>query len=33
VVGRSAKARHHVAGSLGRCLVVKRRAPVVVVVP
>jgi nucleotide-binding universal stress UspA family protein len=33
VVGRSAKARHQVAGSLGRCLVVKRRAPVVVVVP
>jgi nucleotide-binding universal stress UspA family protein len=33
VVGRSAKARHHLAGSLGRRLIRKRRAPIVVVVP
>ena len=33
VVGRSEKARHQLAGSLGRHLVVKRGAPVVVVVP
>lgn len=33
VVGRSTKARHHLAGSLGRRLVGKREAPVVVVVP
>jgi nucleotide-binding universal stress UspA family protein len=33
VVGRSTKARHHVAGSLGRRLIGKRDAPVVVVVP
>ena len=33
VVGRSAKARHRVAGSLGRRLVRKQGAPVVVVVP
>jgi nucleotide-binding universal stress UspA family protein len=33
VVGRSMKARHQIAGSLGCHLVVKRRAPVVVVVP
>lgn len=33
VVGRSTKARHHVAGSLGRRLVGKRGAPIVVVVP
>ncbi len=33
VVGRSTKARHHLAGSLGRRLVGKRGAPVVVVVP
>jgi nucleotide-binding universal stress UspA family protein len=33
VVGKSTKARHHVAGSLGRRLVGQRRAPVVVVVP
>lgn len=33
VVGRSTKARHHLAGSLGRRLVGKRTAPVVVVVP
>lgn len=33
VVGRSTKARHHVAGSLGRRLVGKSDAPVVVVVP
>jgi nucleotide-binding universal stress UspA family protein len=33
VVGRSMKARHNLAGSLGRRLVGKRRAPVVVVVP
>jgi nucleotide-binding universal stress UspA family protein len=33
VVGRSTKVRHHVAGSLGHCLVGKRHAPVVVVVP
>jgi nucleotide-binding universal stress UspA family protein len=33
VVGRSAKARHHLAGSLGRRLIRRRRAPIVVVVP
>ena len=33
VVGRSAKARHRVAGSLGRRLVRKQGTPVVVVVP
>jgi nucleotide-binding universal stress UspA family protein len=33
VVGRSMKARHHVAGSLAGRLVGKRKAPVVVVVP
>jgi hypothetical protein len=33
VVGRSMKARHHLAGSLGCRLVGKRKAPVVVVVP
>ncbi len=33
VVGKSEKARHQIAGSLGCHLVVKRRAPVVVVVP
>jgi nucleotide-binding universal stress UspA family protein len=33
VVGRSTKARHHLAGSLGRRLVGKRHAPVIVVVP
>jgi nucleotide-binding universal stress UspA family protein len=33
VVGRSSKALHHLAGSLGRRLVAKRQAPVVVVVP
>lgn len=33
VVGRSAKARHHLAGSLGRRLVGRRDAPIVVVVP
>lgn len=33
VVGRSTKARHHIAGSLGRRLVGRRRAPIVVVVP
>jgi nucleotide-binding universal stress UspA family protein len=33
VVGRSTKARHHIAGSLGRRLVGKRGAPIVVVVP
>jgi nucleotide-binding universal stress UspA family protein len=33
VVGRSAKARHHLAGSLGRRLVGKRDAPIIVVVP
>ena len=33
VVGRSAKARHHQLGSLGRRLAGKRDAPVVVVVP
>jgi len=33
VVGRSMKARHHLAGSLGRRLAGKREAPVVVVVP
>jgi len=33
VVGRSTKARHHVAGSLGRYLIARRGAPVVVVVP
>ncbi|MDA8297553.1 MAG: universal stress protein [Actinomycetota bacterium] len=33
VVGRSTKARHHLAGSLGRALAGKREAPVVVIVP
>jgi nucleotide-binding universal stress UspA family protein len=33
VIGRSTKARHQVAGSLGRRLIGKRDAPVVVVVP
>lgn len=33
VVGRSAKARHHLAGSLGRRLVGRHDAPIVVVVP
>jgi nucleotide-binding universal stress UspA family protein len=33
VVGRSTKARHHIAGSLGRRLVSRRGAPIVVVVP
>jgi len=33
VVGRSAKMRHHRAGSLGRRLVGRKDAPVVVVVP
>jgi nucleotide-binding universal stress UspA family protein len=33
VVGRSTKARHHIAGSLGRRLVGSRGAPIVVVVP
>lgn len=33
VVGRSTKARHQLAGSLGRRLVGKRGAPVIVVVP
>jgi nucleotide-binding universal stress UspA family protein len=33
VVGRSTKARHHLAGSLGRRLIGRRGAPVVVVVP
>jgi len=33
VVGRSTKARHHIAGSLGRRLVGRRGAPIVVVVP
>ena len=33
VVGRSTKARHHLAGSLGRRLVGRRNAPIVVVVP
>jgi nucleotide-binding universal stress UspA family protein len=33
VVGRSTKARHHLAGSLGRRLVGRRSAPVIVVVP
>jgi nucleotide-binding universal stress UspA family protein len=33
VVGQSMKARHHLAGSLGRRIVGKRDAPVVVVVP
>jgi K+-sensing histidine kinase KdpD len=33
VVGRSEKARHQFAGSLGRHLISKRGAPVVVVVP
>jgi nucleotide-binding universal stress UspA family protein len=33
VVGRSIKARHHFAGSLGRRLVGRSNAPVVVVVP
>jgi nucleotide-binding universal stress UspA family protein len=33
VVGRSAKARHLLAGSLGRRLIRKRQAPIVVVVP
>ncbi|HEY1918927.1 MAG TPA: universal stress protein [Streptosporangiaceae bacterium] len=33
VVGRSTKARHRLAGSLGRYLITKRSAPIVVVVP
>lgn len=33
VVGRSTKARHHLAGSLGRRLIGQRKAPIVVVVP
>ncbi len=33
VVGRSTKARHHLAGSLGRRLVGKRNSPIIVVVP
>jgi nucleotide-binding universal stress UspA family protein len=33
VVGRSTKTRHHLAGSLGRRLVGRRDAPVIVVVP
>jgi len=33
VVGRSTKALHHLAGSIGRRLIAKRGAPVVVVVP
>jgi nucleotide-binding universal stress UspA family protein len=33
VVGRSTKARHHLAGSLSRRLVGRRDAPVIVVVP
>jgi nucleotide-binding universal stress UspA family protein len=33
VVGKSSKMRHHLAGSLGRRLIGKRRTPVVVVVP
>jgi nucleotide-binding universal stress UspA family protein len=33
VVGRSTKARHQLAGSLGRRLVGKRDAPIIVVVP
>jgi nucleotide-binding universal stress UspA family protein len=33
VIGRSTKARHHLAGSLGRRLIARRNAPVVVVVP
>jgi len=33
VVGKSTKARHHLAGSLGRRLIGQRGAPIVVVVP
>jgi nucleotide-binding universal stress UspA family protein len=33
VVGRSTKARHRLAGSLGHYLITKRNAPIVVVVP
>ena len=33
VVGKSVKARHRIAGSLGRCLIGKHRSPIVVVVP
>jgi nucleotide-binding universal stress UspA family protein len=33
VVGRSTKARHHIAGSLGRRLTRRHRAPIIVVVP
>jgi nucleotide-binding universal stress UspA family protein len=33
VVGRSCKARHHIAGSISRQLVSKANAPIVVVVP
>ena len=33
VVGRSMKARHQIAGSLGRCLIGRHRSPIVVVVP
>jgi hypothetical protein len=32
-VGRSTKARHRLAGSLGRRLIAKRRAPIIVIVP
>jgi hypothetical protein len=33
VVGRSTKAWHRLAGSLGRYLITKRSAPIIVVVP
>jgi hypothetical protein len=33
VVGRSAKARPHIAGSLGRRLTRNHKAPIIVVVP
>jgi nucleotide-binding universal stress UspA family protein len=32
-VGRSAKVRHRLAGSIGRRLLAKRGAPIIVVVP
>jgi hypothetical protein len=32
-VGRSTKARHRLAGSLGRRLIANRRAPIIVIVP
>jgi nucleotide-binding universal stress UspA family protein len=32
-VGRSTKARHRLVGSLGRRLIAKRRAPIIVIVP